>query len=672
MALAWCSAILLASSVSACTLLAAGSKATVDGSAIVGTTLDGMDTPVDLRLIRVPAMNHPTGAKRAVYNDGLDHGTPRFVTTERGPGYLPLTNQTISTPLGYIPQVNSTYAYWDNSYGMQNEVQLSIGESTCAAKTVGYPLDYPNGRNLLSINELSRIALERCDTSVCAVKTMGTLAEEYGFYGEYSDNPSKPGYGGSSEALIIADKFQHVWIFHILTGAHNSGAVWAAQRLGDDQFTIVPNTFVIRTLNLTDSANYLASSNVHSFAYAQGWASPSEPFDFTAAYGFAAPASNKPLYGGRRMWRAYDVVVPSLGLDPDVGFHARVPTYPLSVKPDTLVSPATIVRIFSDYYQNTSYDLTKGMAAGPFHDPARYSYAKGVQGAWERSISIHRMVHSFVLQTRPNMADAIGGIAWYSQGVAADSVYFPISCGQTTLPTVFNQAIRTQFDTESTWWAFQFTTNWAHLRYDLIHRHIHTERVKYNTLARQLHVTTEATCRSRNLSTSDCVALVESAYNEFIVTTTNAWWQFAWRLVSSFNAGYEFFNESATGGRSIGYPADWANQTEYVLYPQHYHPPAQVAAEENRTAAVDPDTGVLSIVVGGSSAQLEAFSLSSGFLLGFVCGTMSLSLVVAAVALVSRVRQEVSSTKSTPSKEAVESKDCKVELAFNVVEVEAV
>ncbi|RHZ14060.1 hypothetical protein DYB31_012299, partial [Aphanomyces astaci] len=131
----------------------------------------------------------------------------------------------------------------------------------------------------------------------------------------------------------------------------------------------------------------------------------------------------------------------------------------------------------------------------------------------------------------------------------------------------------------------------------------------------------------------------------------NAWWQFAWRLVSSFNAGYEFFNESATGGRSIGYPADWANQTEYVLYPQHYHPPAQVAAEENRTAAVDPDTGVLSIVVGGSSAQVEAFSLSSGFLLGFVCGTMSLSLVVAAVALVSRVRQEVASPKAPASVE---------------------
>ncbi|RHY03955.1 hypothetical protein DYB25_001207 [Aphanomyces astaci] len=122
-------------------------------------------------------MNHPTGAKRAVYNDGLDHGTPRFVTTERGPGYLPLTNQTISTPLGYIPQVNSTYAYWDNSYGMQNEVQLSISESTCAAKTVGYPLDHwPQLAE--HKHKLSRIALQRCDTSACAVKTMGALAEQ--------------------------------------------------------------------------------------------------------------------------------------------------------------------------------------------------------------------------------------------------------------------------------------------------------------------------------------------------------------------------------------------------------------------------------------------------------------------------------------------------------------
>ncbi|ETV67290.1 hypothetical protein H257_16524 [Aphanomyces astaci] len=126
-----------------------------------------------VRLIRVLAMNHPTGAKRAVYNDGLDHGTPRFVTTERGPGYLPLTNQTISTPLGYIPKSTQRMRTGTTRTACKHKVQLSISESTCAAKTVGYPLDYTEHKH-----KLSRIALQRCDTSACAVKTMGALAEQ--------------------------------------------------------------------------------------------------------------------------------------------------------------------------------------------------------------------------------------------------------------------------------------------------------------------------------------------------------------------------------------------------------------------------------------------------------------------------------------------------------------
>ncbi|ETW01619.1 hypothetical protein H310_06251 [Aphanomyces invadans] len=158
-------ALLIAPSTSACSLVGAGAKATLDGSAIVGSTMDSMWIPMDLRLVRVPAMSHPPAAQRPVYNDALHHGYPRFVSADRGPAYAPQTNQSVSTPLGYIPQVNSTYAYWDVSHGMQNEVQLSIGESTCAAKTVGYPLDMPNGHNLFSINELSRIALERCDSA---------------------------------------------------------------------------------------------------------------------------------------------------------------------------------------------------------------------------------------------------------------------------------------------------------------------------------------------------------------------------------------------------------------------------------------------------------------------------------------------------------------------------
>ncbi|KAF0694904.1 Aste57867_14246 [Aphanomyces stellatus] len=649
-------AALFLSITDACTLIGVGHKVTLDGSTMVAHTNDAMATPVDLRVVRVPAMTHAPGARRAIYNNARHAGYPRYVSSERGPDYMPRANQTLTPPLGSIPQVASTYAYWDIDFGMQNEVQLSIGETTCAAKTVGYPIDLPHGHSLLNIQELSKIALERCDSAECAVKTMGALAEEYGFFGEYSDDPLKPENAGSAEALVIADKYSHLWVFHILTGPHNTGAVWAAQRIQDDQFIIVPNTFVIRELNLTDSANFLASANVHAFAYAQGWADPSRPFDFTAAYAFAVPGASKPLYGGRRMWRAYDMVAPSLQLDPEVGFHARVPTYPFSVTPDTLLTPVSIMRIFSDYYQDTPYDLTQGMAAGPFHDPARYAKARNTSGNWERSISMHRTTHSFVLQTRAALPDAIGGLAWFGHGIPADTVYFPIACGQSRLPAVFNQGRRTLFDSESTFWAFHFTSNWAHLRYDKIHAEIAVQRLGYRAAAIELQARADADCRAANYSAAS-LAAVEATFNKFIVDTTQAWWAFAWHLVSSYNDGYHWYNESATGGATVLYHADWANQTEFVLYPRFYHPPGQAAREVNLTMAIDADLGVAATTASSS----DVLNLPSGFVLGFACGTMSLSLVLAVIVLAVRMREgsppPSSASKASEPARVVEEED---------------
>ncbi len=59
---------------------------------------------------------------------------------------------------------------------------------------VGY-----GGKALFCIDELSRIALERCNTSRCAVETMGSLAEKYGFYG------AENGMEGGSESLVCCE-----------------------------------------------------------------------------------------------------------------------------------------------------------------------------------------------------------------------------------------------------------------------------------------------------------------------------------------------------------------------------------------------------------------------------------------------------------------------------------
>ena len=80
------------------------------------------------------------------------------------------------TILGYIPQVKHTYGLIESAYGIMNENQVSIGESTCTAKIFAAPLGIDGGKALLEVSELTQIALERSKTAREAVLIMGELA----------------------------------------------------------------------------------------------------------------------------------------------------------------------------------------------------------------------------------------------------------------------------------------------------------------------------------------------------------------------------------------------------------------------------------------------------------------------------------------------------------------
>merc|ERR1719436_1097500 len=112
------------------------------------------------------------------------------------------------------------------------------------------------------------------------------------------------------------------------------------------------------------------SANMFSLAKKLGWWDGHSPFDFTAVY---SPGEyGHPYYAGRRIWRALSLFAPSLNLDPKLGVNATKKTYPFSVKPDKLLTPEDIFRIYRDHLEGTEFDLTKGLAGGPFHTPNRY------------------------------------------------------------------------------------------------------------------------------------------------------------------------------------------------------------------------------------------------------------------------------------------------------------
>merc|ERR1719158_2806297 len=149
------------------------------------------------------------------YSDGP---FPRWVSDDLGPGYRPnaMTGPNLTVPIGYIPQVSHTFAYWDANYAIINERNVAIGESTCSAMfhtcakgdTRGCEPGRTTGEAILDSRMLTMFALERATTAREAIEIMGSLAWEYGFYGTHDGN-------GHGESLMVGDP-EEAWVFHIL------------------------------------------------------------------------------------------------------------------------------------------------------------------------------------------------------------------------------------------------------------------------------------------------------------------------------------------------------------------------------------------------------------------------------------------------------------------------
>ncbi|MCB1223635.1 MAG: C69 family dipeptidase, partial [Mesotoga sp.] len=221
-----CFLVLLLVSVSssmACTTLIVTKGASADGSMIVAHSDD--NDLADQRIVYVPAQDHEPGSFRPVYCSAVAMGEfhqynsfiyPRIVS-DRAPAY-DTPGYPLSIPIGMIPQVDHTFAYFDGSYGIMNEHQLMFGECTDGAKIQIGP---EPGKRIFYSSELSRVALERCKTAGEAVELIGYLIEKYGYY-------------GTGETLPVADP-NEAWVIEMAPSPEGTGGLWVARRVPDGE-----------------------------------------------------------------------------------------------------------------------------------------------------------------------------------------------------------------------------------------------------------------------------------------------------------------------------------------------------------------------------------------------------------------------------------------------------
>jgi len=485
-----------------CTIIAVGKDATVAGSTII--THNDDSSVADFRLWIIPAMEWPEGSMRDIVIDShnyIDYGNYPFV--EIGDkGVL----------VGQIPQVEHTYQYLHSRYSFINEMGVAMGESTASCRR-----ELREVRGWIDCWTAQDIALERATTAREAVRIMGDLVEEYGWY-------------GSGEIMNVTDG-NEVWIaeFYGLD-------LWVAVRMPDDCVFVGANTMRIRDVDFEDTENVMYSPNLISYAVEKGWYDPNsgEPFRPADVY---APRNS----GNIREWRVFDLVAPSMGFE-YLDIH-----YPLWIKPDKKLSVFDIFTICGDWYEGTEFDLTKGIGAGPFGDP----YASYRVGGRQRPIGIYLSCYVQISQIKSWLPPEIGSVVWFGYGGAGTQYHTPLWPAMNKLPEFYQIGSRYEdFERDSGWWTSTYVQEMTRLRFkdaivDLRNFRDPKLEVIYQTVPKIQELAAEVYQNDRDAAID---IISDYAYNTAVA------WQADWRKFGDYLVGNYCADRINFG---TGLPKEW-------------------------------------------------------------------------------------------------------------------
>ena len=440
-----------------CTSIMVGREASTDGSVITSHTCDGR--------YRTWAQVEPA----ADHKKGTMHQILRGTMTTKFRG-----DTTGVKLMGEIPEARHTYAYLNTAYPCLNEKQLAIGETTFEG-----PDTLINEAGWFTIEELERIALQRCDNAREAILLMGSLAEKYG-------------YGDSGECLTVADK-NEVWQFEIVgVGKDKIGAAWVAKRVPDDHVAVSAN---IPRIGKIDRKEMLASSNVEKVALENGLWDGKGEFIFWKAF-------NSDYAQGRnfldREFFILSHLAPSLGLSFDMD------ELPFSVKPDKKVDVREVMALYRETYEGTSFDMTRNvrMARPATSEHPADTIVSPIANPWlttamrntlntlapgtvefRRTIAVAWCAYSHVTQLRNWLPDQVGGICWLSLDNPGQSPRIPVFSGTTKLPEAYETCGQLQYVPDCALWQFRRANKLATLAWQRTKDDFNQEILRIENLA---------------------------------------------------------------------------------------------------------------------------------------------------------------------------------------------
>jgi len=514
--------MILGIGVYACMDVMVGKDATVDGSVITSHTVDGWyDSTLNIRV--VPGQTFPKGAMADVY--------------------WGLIREELEPPkkIGEIPQVEKTYTYFHDAYSHSNEHQLMIGETTIGQKEE--LSTFVGEEAIMTIEQLEAFALQRTKTARDAIKLMGELGEKYGFL---------PSCAGAGECATVTDP-KEAWVFEIFSvgigwspESGKPGAIWAAQRVPDDEMVCVPNISRIREIDLSNPDYFMASENYMQEAIDHGWYDPAsgEPFIWQEAY--------TPVLGGWslssewvriRLHLVYSWAAPSMEWDP----YKETQTYPFSIKPEKKVSVQDVINLQRSTLTGTVFDMeanTAWLVPGPEGKCVKSPFATPFPGGdlrkllnipYHRPAARHGCSFGVVTQARDWLPDPIGGIIWFYFDNPNTSIHVPIYVGVQEIPSSWTTFNRTQFSLEADRWAFMLADDLVNRRYQDAIQDLKAVRdpLQAEFFANQEAVEKKA-LELYNADPMKAKQYLTEYTHEAMAKATKAYWDLNWELIAKY------------------------------------------------------------------------------------------------------------------------------------------
>ncbi len=365
-----------------CFSIIVGKKCTMDGSVLFGHNEDDSGDMI-VNMYKVPSLKHKSTENITFKNGAL---CPQIPKTN---SYIWLEMPGMQFSDGYLNEYGVAFAS-DNCPSKEDNAEITDGG-------IGY--------------WLRRLMAERSTTAREAVKIGGALIEKYG-------------YIGSGRSYCIADPNEG-WVMSVVNGKH-----WVAQRIPNDKVMIVPNYYVMEEINLSDTLNFLSSSDIIDYAVSRGWYNPQNDgnFNFRKVYGrdwsIAHPHNINRKWGALRL-----LSNKKYKLEDD---------FPFLINPDRKLDLEDIFAVLRDHYERT--------------DLENIDRSKSIHSNDNRPICAMETQYGFVAQLRNNVPKELAGVLWYAPVQPCIHPFVPIYFSISNFPESFAHSdyatgLKLHFDT---------------------------------------------------------------------------------------------------------------------------------------------------------------------------------------------------------------------------------